>query len=129
MIATHLEQAAQQGWDDIAAGRAILVSGDAPTLSGPYVLQADAATVVERLDGAGAPKDAPVVVVGADADALAVAKALYAAGRPLVFQLARPASIAARPSWPSAAACSATWSASPPRRTCAACGSYMCRPR
>lgn len=74
--------------DDIAAGRAILVSGDAPTLSGPYVLQADAATVVERLDGAGAPKDAPVVVVGADAEALAVAKALYAAGRPLVFQLA-----------------------------------------
>lgn len=78
----------EEASDDIAAGRAILVSSDAPTLTGPYVLQADAATAAERLDAAGAPKNAPVVVVGDDAGALAVAKALYAAGRPLVFQLA-----------------------------------------
>jgi len=78
--------------DDIAVGRAILISGDEPTLAGPYVLQADAATVVERLDAANAPKDAPVVVIGDDAGALAVAKALYAAGRPLVFQLAAESS-------------------------------------
>ena len=73
--------------DDIAAGRAVLISGEKPVLSGPYVLQADAEVVVERLDAAGAPKDAPVVVSGDEAQALDIAKALYAAGRPLVFRL------------------------------------------
>lgn len=74
--------------EDVAAGRAILVAPGEPLLSGPFAVQADAGTVVERLQSADAPKSAPVVVVGDDEEALAVAKALYAAGRPLVFRLA-----------------------------------------
>lgn len=74
--------------DDVAAGRAILVSSGAPVLSGPFALQADAGNVTELLNDADAPTTAPVVVVGDEEQALAVAKALYAAGRPLVFRLA-----------------------------------------
>lgn len=84
LAVTGLDEAA----DDIAAGRAVVVSLGEPNLAGRFVVQADASNAAERLDHAGAPKDAPVVVVGDETQALALAKTLYAAGRPLVFRLA-----------------------------------------
>ncbi|MET0182478.1 MAG: hypothetical protein ABW199_06295 [Caulobacterales bacterium] len=78
---------------DIAQGHAVLLvlDGSAPVFAGPHVYRGSANTLNE----AKIEKQTPIVLVGSDAVVLEAARALYAAGYPLIFQHRSAASASA----------------------------------
>jgi len=74
---------------DLQGGDAVLVAlqGEAPTgLSGPLLIVSGVDDVVARLEAENVPVKTPVILAGAPEVALEAALALYASGRPLVFE-------------------------------------------
>lgn len=74
---------------DLQAGDAVVVvlNGPAPAgLSGPLLIEAEAASIVDRLNAANVPVTTPIALVGGSSVVLDAALSLYAAGRPLVFE-------------------------------------------